>query len=689
MAGQITKRSKLIIDLLLKQETYVSGSFIAKQLGVSKRTILREMNEVERQVKKNGAVLERVPGKGVKLIVDSDSSFIKDFHLTSVEEYFNPEERQRFLMIELISANEILKLYYFASKFKISEATVSNDLDKIEPWLNKRKLQLIRKPGYGVKIEGHERDIRKTIVELVYDNFSRDELMSFLKKQYKTSIPQSLRSDIKKRLLNIIGDNTLNGIENAIEKSGVLATYQLADNAYVALVVHLSLAVQRLMGGEKIHFDPVLLDELSESPEYDMATKIIEVTAKNLDIQIPVDEVGYVTMHLQGAKFRSNSDKEASFKIHDYEIIHLAEQLVQIMERKAGLVLSDNRRLLTDLVNHMGPAFTRIKMGMIIRNPLLDQIKSQYSEYFSWTQASVNSLEERIGKAIPEDEVGYLTMHFGAAIESSIKRKTLVWRVIIACSTGIGSSKLLESRVRKLYKNIEIVSVRSTRNIESVIQKENVDFLISTVKLNQDIVPTVVVSPLLLDEDALKIDTMLNRVDPKRVERKGHKGFKFVEKLARIRKVSTAGESILKNYFYEMTSDDNTDHLINIAVQQLDSNDPQQLKKDFLKREIMGQTIICEGRANLLHCRSKAIDCPQIGFIRMMEDRDLDFSVVMVAPDSSDAISRSLLGTITQKIAESEDWVHAVLSNDIESVYKYLEHVIEDELETMLNILED
>ncbi|GKT13632.1 transcription antiterminator, partial [Aduncisulcus paluster] len=139
-----------------------------------------------------------------------------------------------------------------------------------EPWLESRNLKLIRKPGYGVKVEGHERDIRKTIVELVYDNFSRDELMTFLKEQYSTAVQVSMRTDIKKRLLHIIGDSTLNGIESAIESSSVLSAYEIADNAYVALVVHLSLAVQRLIAGENIHFDPMLLEELKESPEYDM-----------------------------------------------------------------------------------------------------------------------------------------------------------------------------------------------------------------------------------------------------------------------------------------------------------------------------------------------------------------------------------------------------------------------------------
>lgn len=692
MAHQISKRTKRIIELLIEQDTYVSGNWIAKQLGVSKRTVLREMNEVERHVKENGAVLERIPGKGVRLKVSDEN--LNDFLLgiggTAVEEYFNPEERQRYLLIELISTKETQKLYYFASKLKISEATVSHDFDRIEGWLEKRHLKLIRKPGYGVKVEGHERDIRKTIVELVYDNFSRDELMTFLRRQFSSSVHASTRSDIKKRLLNIIGDSTLNGIETAIEKSSVLSKYQIADNAYVALVVHLSLAVQRLMEGDEIRFDAILLEELKESPEFEMAQKIIDAVSDILKLTIPIDEVGYVTMHIQGAKFRSITDQDTAFRIHDYEIIHLAEQLVQIMERKAGMILSDNKRLLTDLVNHMGPAFTRIRMGMVIRNPLLGQIQSQYMTYYNWTKEAAEIIEQRLGNKIPEDEIGYLTMHFGAAIESSMKKKDLIWRVIIACSTGIGSSKLLESRVRKLYKNIRIVSIRSTIDIEKAIEEENVDFIISTVNLAQTMVPTVVVSPLLLDEDAQKIEGTMAEVIPKQIDNSTTDGYRLVDKLARIKQVAHAGEVLLKNIFFLISQADTTEALVGEIVSEISPHEAGTLVRDFLKREEYGRTQIAGGAGTLLHCRSGGVKEIQLGFVKTDKGCiGYDFALVMVVPENVPSGAREILGSLTQKISESEDWIMAIARGNIKMTYTYLEQVIDEEVRATLKVLED
>jgi mannitol operon transcriptional antiterminator len=443
------------------------------------------------------------------------------------------------------------------------------------------------------------------------------------------------------------------------------------------------------LAGEKIHFDPVLLDELKESTEFEMAQKLITVTSSNLNIVIPTDEIGYVTMHLQGAKFRSTKEKDASFRIHDYEIIHFAEQLVQIMERKAGMILSDNKRLLTDLVNHMGPAFTRIRMGMVIRNPLLEQIKKQYLTYYKWTEEAVEYIEKRLGNKIPDDEIGYLTMHFGAAIESSIKRRNLVWRVIIACSTGIGSSKLLESRVAKLYKNIKIVSVRSTLNIERAILAENVDFVISTVRLKQTLVPTVVVSPLLLDEDAKRIEEMLSAIKPKQVQNPTGKEHGLVSRLAQITLFSKTSEAILKNYFLKETEGDTMAQIIEDAAAQIKTDHRGQLVKDLNNREELGRTPVGQDGI-LLHCRSKAVTIEQFGFLKVNNPAlGITFVVVMVVPNQISEVSRSLLGTLTQKVVELDSWVQEVKNGAVQEAYLTLEQIIGEELKTVLQILED
>ena len=52
------------------------------------------------------------------------------------------------------------KLYYYSELFGVSEATISADLEAAEEWFEPFNLKIIRKPGYGISIEGREKDFR-------------------------------------------------------------------------------------------------------------------------------------------------------------------------------------------------------------------------------------------------------------------------------------------------------------------------------------------------------------------------------------------------------------------------------------------------------------------------------------------------------------------------------------------------
>ncbi|MCV5526761.1 hypothetical protein OFN18_32365, partial [Escherichia coli] len=82
------------------------------------------------------------------------------------------------------------------------------------------------------------------------------------------------------------------------------------------------------------------------------------------------------------------------------------------------------------------------------------------------TQYVVNQVFKTWGEnAVSEDEVGYLTVHFQAAMERQIARK----RVLLVCATGIGTSHLLKSRILRAFPEWTIVDVISAANLSQVL----------------------------------------------------------------------------------------------------------------------------------------------------------------------------------------------------------------------------
>ena len=132
---QYSARAIEIIDILIKQSDYMTVSQISDQLKISKRTIFREMETVESLLEQLKISISKKTRVGIK--IDATPEQIQAFKVATesrTDQVYSQEARLNLLMIELLKSREPKKLFYFADLLKVSEATISNDMDKIEDW---------------------------------------------------------------------------------------------------------------------------------------------------------------------------------------------------------------------------------------------------------------------------------------------------------------------------------------------------------------------------------------------------------------------------------------------------------------------------------------------------------------------------------------------------------------------------
>ncbi|MCH4889526.1 transcription antiterminator [Acidaminobacter sp. JC074] len=680
---QLSNRKKQILAILIREDAYVTAANISKELSVSRRTILRELASVEEWLNQQGIDLKKVTGKGMCITVDQDvrSELSKQLDHEKVDHTYTPYERQRKILLELLNASQPLKIFYFSHMLGVSEATVSYDLDKIDTWLASYHLNLIRKPGFGIVIEGRESNFRKAIIHLFNEYFDRGELLHLIKDDFIDQNTLYKKTSVKNTLLDVVGYSLLESIEEALKVSNALEAYQLADNAYASLVIHLSLAIKRLNNGENIHFNHQKLEEIKESREFEMGYKIAKAIESTFSIMIPDDEIGYIAMHLQGARLRLTRNNRLEIKVQDYEVIYLIEKLIQEMETITGYILVGNQQLVSGLINHFGPAIARIKQGVEIKNPLLEEMKVRYPLYFNSVSKAVKILEKHLQVLIPDDEIAYLTMHFAAAVESIKKNASSYWKVAIVCSTGIGSSKLLEARIKKQYKNMIIQSVLSSIELKKQDLSE-IDLIISTVKVEVN-KPIVVVSPLLLEEDMRRVENVLNSLTPLREDKESiSKNINFVQKLNELSTITEAALEILNNYFILRVEKPSLDAFSQKAADYICFDCPKDELVDELKlREEKGITWFDEKKGRLLHCQSKVVNQLYFGFVLSNQN---DYAAIMVGHSNLNIMTRKLLGHISLNLIENENWLHAVKLGDLEKSYNTLETIVQEYFESFL-----
>jgi mannitol operon transcriptional antiterminator len=118
---------------------------------------------------------------------------------------------------------------------------------------------------------------------------------------------------------------------------------------------------------------------------------------------------------------------------------------------------------------------------------------------------------------VPDEEIGYLVMHIGAAVERTAQAQQR-YRALVVCSSGIGSSKILATRIKKEIP--EIISLQNLSLFEvGRIPKSEYDVIISTIPLPMDPSEYVLVSPLLPQEDIRKITYYLHNMSRSRASR--------------------------------------------------------------------------------------------------------------------------------------------------------------------------
>jgi mannitol operon transcriptional antiterminator len=158
---------------------------------------------------------------------------------------------------------------------------------------------------------------------------------------------------------------------------------------------------------------------------------------------------------------------------------------------------------------HLWRSLTRIKYGLMIANPLTDQVQKTLPDLWDATRAAVSSaITEWIDLPIPPEEIAYLTMYLSMAFGFPTLQPQPAIRVVVVCPTGGITAWMLVSRLRAELPDLEIREVLSIRQL-SGMNLDGVRAIISTASFTYRDLPVISVSPLVTDQEVGKIRELL------------------------------------------------------------------------------------------------------------------------------------------------------------------------------------
>lgn len=165
-------------------------------------------------------------------------------------------------------------------------------------------------------------------------------------------------------------------------------------------------------------------------------------------------------------------------------LLSCSAEIIHRMENYSAIQFSNFRELLMNLFYHLVPAYFRIRFGFYLPNVLIENIQLDYPEIFDFTKQALYPLEQVVGQKIPIEEVGFFSILFGGAITNQkAEEAEKEVRALIVCPSGISSSLILQTELKKMFSTIRFQEAGSIDQLQN-ISEENYDAVFSTIPLN-------------------------------------------------------------------------------------------------------------------------------------------------------------------------------------------------------------
>lgn len=307
----------------------------------------------------------------------------------------------------------------------------------------------------------------------------------------------------------------------------------LSDVSFKGLLIHLAISLKRLQEGKKVEMEGEDLDLLKREKEWEIAEQLVKKIEERFGVTMDEAEVGYITMHLMGAKLQSDIETEKLgedyLKKVDYKLYVVMNAIVKDLSDLFGFDFYKDKKLLTGLFLHLRPAINRLKNGIKLANPLLEEIKKEYSIAFEVAISFWQKLQKFYEIEPGEDEIGYVAIHFGASMERLKEDTGTRKTAIIVCASGIGTAQFLAARLQKLFPEIELLKILSLGKAKRMLDELSPDIVLTTVPFESKRYNVISVSPFLEEKDIEKISRFLRAEIREKAQQRKWKVLDYIE----------------------------------------------------------------------------------------------------------------------------------------------------------------
>lgn len=476
------RRNKILMTLKRSQE-WMTGKEMARIFGVSDRTIRSDIEKIN--VHYDQEVIEANRREGYRIKNLENTPWQDDEKLTIPQ---TPKERAYYILYQILFQKKELNLYQLQEELFVSDCTIENDLKEIKSILIPYDQLELKKKKNLIWLEGEEKEKRRLFKGL-------------------------LRLETKGNFLNLDSiaeyykDFDLIEIADIFNEIITKHSYKIQGTTIILLMIHIGIALERMLGRHHMAEED-LANEIKESIEYQIAVEFYGKVSKLINLEISMNEVSILAMLLMGK--RSSAYRLGQGDISD-EVSMLTLNVLENIKEKFDIDYTEDQILIDGLQMHIQSLIKRTLAEQNPTNIYLKDIKWNYPMIFEMAVHVTDLIQEFIKNTISEDEIGFITLHLGAAYERISQEK---FKAVLIQPRNLSMENLCEEKIlRNFHSRLEITAQFDYYDQRKVL-KESPDLIISTLPLIHNLpIPTVHISLFVNYEDEGEIFSVLKQLE--------------------------------------------------------------------------------------------------------------------------------------------------------------------------------
>lgn len=483
----INSRALEIINILYRENDYISIDILAKKIGVKSRTLRNIMKD-------NHSDFENLPGAfllyknnyGYKLQVTDENVFkqaMKEVaRKVDEEQYSTPvttESRCDWIIRNLLMDRTPVKSDDLAERLYVSRSTLTTDLKLVRERLRPYHLDLESKVGGGLYLEGNEMDFRACTADyFFYNDFSsssafKSQPIGDFDLQYRDAVAYIVNETLHKN------------------------QYHMTDVGIKNLIVHILIALFRIKHNFIQNDEISVLQRANYPTEFSMSEDIRDQIFQKTGIYIPDNSLGYMVIHMMGSRIFTSGEEN----LITADTLNLVDEILRGILEEFQIDLFDDIDFFTLLCTHIEPMMTRLKNHVKMRNPLLRQVQKEQPLGYEMAVYTAQLIENKYGQNIDENEIGYLALHFQLAFDK--RKQNVKKKILTVCASGAGISRMLLYRLQsKFGQKIDKIEAIGLNEI-SQYNLDQFDLIVTTVPLHVQTKTQILQVEYYLSEDDL------------------------------------------------------------------------------------------------------------------------------------------------------------------------------------------